>query len=135
MAAKNDYDDIPGTFVFDGELARKGYHLNTFFMSLMSADNRATFKADEEAYLDRYPITPEQRAAVRKRDWNELLSLGGNIFFMLKLAFCDGLSVQKLAGQMTGMTAEQYVDMLLKGGRPIEGNRSKSDWEGGNGRG
>jgi protocatechuate 4,5-dioxygenase alpha chain len=125
-----DYDDIPGTTVFDGRLARQGYHLNMFCMSLMSADNRAAFKADEKAYMARWPLSSEQVDAVLKRDWNGLLGLGLNIFFMLKLSFSDGLSVQQLAGQMTGMTPQAYADMLLKGGRPIEGNRSKSEWAG-----
>lgn len=128
MAQQSAFDDIPGTTVFDAQLSRKGYHLNMFFMSLMKAENRARFKADEDAYLDEWPMSEEQRRAVRRRDWNALLKLGGNIFFMLKLSFCDGLSVQQLAGQMTGMTADEYRDMLLKGGRPIDGNRSKAEW-------
>src|SRR3954464_15370469 len=117
----HDYDDIPGTTVFDGKLASQGYHLNMFCMSLMKAENRAQFKTDEKAYLAQYPITPEQADAVLRRDWNTLLRLGGNIFFMLKLSFSDGLSVQQLAGQMTGMTPQAYAEMLLKGGRSIEG--------------
>jgi protocatechuate 4,5-dioxygenase alpha chain len=125
-----DYDDIPGTTVFDGRLARMGYHLNTFLMSLMNADNRTAFKADEKAYLARYPLSPDQLDAVLRRDWNKMLRVGGNIFFMLKLSFSDGLSVQQLAGRMTGMTPQAYADMLLKGGRSIEGNRSKSEWGG-----
>ncbi|MEX0828181.1 MAG: protocatechuate 4,5-dioxygenase subunit alpha [Haliea sp.] len=130
MAAQS-FEDVPGTVVFDAILARKGYHLNSFFMSLMKAENRASFKADEDAYLARFPMTDAQRSAVRARDWNEMLRLGGNIFFMLKLSFSDGMSVQQLAGSMTGMTAEAYRDMLLKGGRSIEGNRSKSEWANG----
>jgi protocatechuate 4,5-dioxygenase alpha subunit len=117
--------------VFDANLARKGYHLNSFFMSLMKADSREAFKADEDAYLAKWPMTEAQRRAVRARDWNEMLRLGGNIFFMLKLSFSDGLSVQQLAGSMTGMTAEEYRDMLLKGGRRIEGNRRKAEWSNG----
>jgi protocatechuate 4,5-dioxygenase alpha chain len=127
---RKEYADIPGTTVFDGRLARKGYHLNMFCMSLMSADNRAAFKADEKRYMARWPLSPEQVDAVSRRDWNGLLGLGLNIFFMLKLSFTDGLSVQQLAGQMTGMTPQQYVDMMLAGGRPIEGNRSVSEWKG-----
>ena len=131
MAGHDDFSDIPGTTVFDAELSRKGYHLNMFMMSLMKPENRTEFKADEDAYMARYKVTPEQRAAVRKRDWNELLRLGGNIFFMLKLSFSDGMSVQQLAGAMTGLTADQYAQMLLDGGRPIDGNRSKSEWNNG----
>lgn len=122
------YDDIPGTFVFDAAKARSGYHLNMFFMSLMKAENRDRFRRDEDAYLDDFPMSAEQRDAVRGRDWNRMLELGANIFFQIKLAFCDGLSVQKLAALMTGMDAEQYAQMMRDGGRPIEGNRSKSEW-------
>jgi protocatechuate 4,5-dioxygenase alpha subunit len=129
MARQNAFDDIPGTTVFDAQLSRQGYHLNMFFMSLMKAENRARFKADEDAYLAEWPMSAEQRATVRARDWNGMLRLGGSIFFMLKLSFCDGMSVQQLAGSMTGMTAQEYADMLLKGGRSIEGNRSKTEWE------
>jgi protocatechuate 4,5-dioxygenase alpha subunit len=128
MAIQNEFADIPGTTVFDADLSRKGYRLNNFFFSLMKDENRKEFKADEDAYLRKFSVSEEQRQAVRARDWNELLRLGGNIFFMLKLSFCDGLSVQQLAGAMTGMTAEQYAQMLLNGGRSIDGNRSKSEW-------
>jgi protocatechuate 4,5-dioxygenase alpha chain len=129
MTKKNEFDDIPGTTVFDAELSRKGYHLNMFFMSLMKPENRAAFKADQVSYMRAYPMTAEQQQAVLDRDWNEIIRLGSNVFFMIKLAFADGLSVQQLAGSMTGMTAEQYSQMLLNGGRSIEGNRSKSEWK------
>jgi len=129
MTSPGDYHDIPGTTVFDAAKSRMGYHLNMFFMSLVKPENREAFKRDEEAYLDRHPMTDEQRQAVRSRDWNRLLDLGGNIFFLIKLAFCDGLSVQKLAAFMTGVSAEQYADMMRDGGRSIEGNRSKSEWQ------
>jgi gallate dioxygenase len=125
---QSEFADIPGTTVFDADLSRKGYQLNNFFFSLMKDENRKAFKAGEDAYIAKFPMSEEQAKAVRTRDWNELLRLGGNIFFMLKLSFSDGLSVQQLAGAMTGMTAQQYADMLLNGGRSIEGNRSKSEW-------
>ena len=125
---KHDYDDIPGTTVFDADLSRKGYHLNNFYFSLMKQENRDAFKADQKAYMSRFRLSEEQRAAVLARDWNEMIRLGGNIFYMLKLSFADGLSVQQLAGAMTGMTAQQYAQMLLDGGRSVEGNRSKSEW-------
>jgi protocatechuate 4,5-dioxygenase alpha chain len=128
MTMKSEFADIPGTTVFDAELSRKGYQLNNFFFSLMKDENRKEFKSDQNAYLRKFAMSQEQREAVLARDWNELLRLGGNIFFMLKLSFCDGLSVQQLAGAMTGMTAEQYAQMLLNGGRSIEGNRSKLEW-------
>lgn len=129
MALPKEYDDLPGTVVFDADRARQGYHLNMFCMSLMKQENRAAFKAGERAYLDHWPMTEEQKQAVLKRDWNEMLQLGGNIYFTAKIAATDGLSFQQIAAMMTGSTQEQYAQMMLKGGRPVEGNRSKSDWK------
>jgi len=129
MQTKHDYDDIPGTFVFDAERSRKGYGINMFCMSLMKAANRAAFKANEAAYLDKFKLTPEQREAILKREWNRMLELGGNIYFTAKLGATDGLSFQQIAAKMTGSTQEQYAQMMLEGGRSIEGNRSKSEGE------
>jgi protocatechuate 4,5-dioxygenase, alpha chain len=123
-----DYHDIPGTYVFDAEQSRKGYHLNMFCMSLRSADNRAAFKADEATYLDRFPMTAEQRKAILERDWNEMLRLGGNIYYTAKLAMTDGITFQDLAAKMTGVSRDDYRAMMLAGGRPIDGNRSKAEW-------
>jgi protocatechuate 4,5-dioxygenase, alpha chain len=123
----NDYDDIPGTTVFDAERSRRGYHLNMFCMALMSADARAAFKADESAFLQRYLLSDEQRDAVLKRDWNRMIALGGNIYFIAKLFATDGKSFQYAAAQMTGMSQEAYAQMMLSGGRPPEGNRSRSE--------
>ena len=129
MALPKEYDDLPGTTVFDADQARRGYHLNMFCMSLMKAENRAAFKANERAYLDRYPMTEEQKQTILKRDWNGMLQLGGNIYFTAKLAATDGLSFQQIAAIMTGSTQAEYAEMMLKGGRSPEGNRSKSDWK------
>lgn len=123
-----DYEDIPGTFVFDADRSREGYHLNQFCISLRLQKNRDTFNAGEEAYLDKYPMTAEQRAAVLAREWNRLLELGGNIYYTSKLAANDGINFQNLAGLMTGMGVEAYREMMLKGGRSIDGNRYKSEW-------
>jgi len=128
-AEPNPFDDIPGTTLFDAQRSRQGYHLNMFCMSLMKAENRAAFKADEAAYLERFPMTPEQRDAVLKRDWNRLIGLGGNIYFLAKLFSTDGKSFQQVAAIMTGSTQEAYARMMLDGGRSPEGNRSKKDWE------
>ena len=122
------FDDIPGTILFDAERSRQGYHLNMFCMSLMSPDNRATFRAGERAYLAQFPMTPEQAESVLRRDWNGMLELGGNIYYTSKLAACDGLSFQNIAALMTGSTQEEYAAMMLAGGRSPEGNRSKSEW-------
>ena len=124
--AQHDYDDIPGTFVFDAERSRQGYGINMFCMSLMKEDNRKAFKANEAEYLKRFKLTPEQTDAVLRRDYNRMLELGGNIYFTAKLGATDGHSFQHLAAVMTGSTQEDYAKMMLGGGRSIEGNRSKS---------
>jgi protocatechuate 4,5-dioxygenase alpha chain len=130
MASKRkvekDYEDIPGTYVFDAERSRQGYHLNMFCMSLMKAENRKAFKADEAKYLEHYPLTPEQREAILKRQYNRMLELGGNIYFTAKLGATDGHPFQHLAALMTGSTQQDYADLMLRGGRTVEGNRSKS---------
>jgi len=123
---QQDYDDIPGTFVFDAERSREGYGINMFCMSLMKDANRQAFKANEAEYLKKFKLTPEQTEAVLKRDYNRMLELGGNIYFTAKLGATDGLSFQQVAAIMTGSTQQDYADMMLKGGRSVEGNRSKS---------
>ena len=123
---QQDYDDIPGTFVFDAERSRQGYGINMFCMSLMKDENRKAFKANEAEYLKRFRLTPEQAEAVLKRDYNRMLELGGNIYFTAKLGATDGNSFQHLAAVMTGSKQEDYAKMMLGGGRSVEGNRSKS---------
>ena len=120
---EKDYDDIPGTYVFDADRSRQGYHLNMFCMSLMKAENRARFKANERAYLDEWPMSEEQKQAVLARDLNRCIELGGNIYFLAKIGATDGKSFQQMAGSMTGMSEEQYRDMMAGGGRSVEGNR------------
>ena len=127
--SKKEYSDIPGTFVFDADRSREGYHLNQFCISLRLQVNREAFNDNEEAYLDSYPMTSEQREAVISRNWNLLLELGSNIYYTSKLAANDGINFQNLAGRMTGMGVEAYRDMMLNGGRPIEGNRTIDEWE------
>jgi protocatechuate 4,5-dioxygenase alpha chain len=121
-----DYDDIPGTFVFDAERSRQGFGINMFCMSLMKDENRKAFKANEPEYLKKFNLTPEQTEAVLKRDYNRMLELGGNIYFTAKLGATDGHSFRHLAAVMTGSTQEDYADMMIKGGRSVEGNRSRS---------
>jgi protocatechuate 4,5-dioxygenase, alpha chain len=123
---EKDYDDIPGTYVFDADRSREGYHLNMFCMSLMKAENRKAFKADEAKYLDQFPLTADQREAILKRQYNRMLELGGNIYFTAKLGATDGHPFQHLAAVMTGATQQDYADLMLRGGRSVEGNRSRS---------
>src|ERR1051325_10643599 len=112
MSLDNPHTDIPGTTIFDADMSRQGYHLNQFCMSLMKAENRARFKADERAYLDEWPMTEEQKQAVLARDLNRCIALGGNIYFLAKLGATDGRSFQYLAASMTGMTQEAYREMM-----------------------
>ena len=123
MARDKPYKDIPGTTIFDADQSRKGYWLNQFCMSLMKAENRERFKANERAYLDEWAMTEEQKQAVLARDLNRCIALGGNIYFLAKVGATDGKSFQQMAGSMTGLTEEQYRDMMVKGGRSAEGNR------------
>ncbi len=123
MALSKPYLDVPGTTIFDTEQARLGYHLNQFCMSLMKADNRTRFKANERAYLDEWAMSEDQKQAVLSRDMNRMISLGGNIYFLAKIGATDGKSFQQMAGSMTGMTEDEYRNMMIAGGRSVEGNR------------
>lgn len=129
MSADNNYDDIPGTIVFDSQQAARGYHLNQFCISLRLQKNRDEFTADPEAYIDRFPMNQAQRDAALNQEWTLLLELGGNIYYTSKLAAYHGINFQELAGLMTGMGSEKYRAMMVGGGRSIEGNRFKSEWE------
>ena len=120
------FQDIPGTYVFTGERAIEGRHLNRFCMSLMSAANRARFKADERAYLDEWQMTESQKQAVLKRDFKALLEQGGNIFFVLKIAAVDGRPTQSVAASFAGQSTEEYAAMMRSGGRNPMGLRSIS---------
>jgi protocatechuate 4,5-dioxygenase alpha chain len=124
--APHDYDDIPGTVVFDAEKSRQGFGINMFCMSLMKEENRKAFKANEAEYLKKFALTPAQTRAILERDYNRMLELGGNIYFTAKLGATDGHSFRHLAAVMTGSTQDDYAKMMLAGGRSIEGNRSKS---------
>ncbi|MBL0420093.1 protocatechuate 4,5-dioxygenase subunit alpha [Ramlibacter sp. AW1] len=122
-SSPDSFESIPGTTLFDAQQSRKGYWLNQFCMSLMSAANRQRFLADPEAYLADWPMSPAQKEAVLARDLNRLIVEGGNIYFLVKLGATHGVSVQNMCASMTGLTAQAYRDMLLQGGRSIEGNR------------
>ncbi|MEE8406253.1 MAG: protocatechuate 4,5-dioxygenase subunit alpha [Acidimicrobiia bacterium] len=118
MAIKRrPYHDIPGTYVFDSVHNRKGYALNMMCMTLNEPENRKAFRADEEAYLDKFDLTPEQKRSVLERDWLEMLRLGGNIYYTFKIAAFDGVSMQHVGGQMSGITEEEFKQMMIDGGR------------------
>lgn len=121
------FEDIPGTRVFTAKRARQGYHLNQFAMSLMKPENRERWKADEGAYLDEWPLSDEQKQAVLDRDYNRLLDLGGNIYFLAKVFSTDGKSFLQAVSTMTGMSVEDYQAMMLAGGRSPDGMRSNKE--------
>ena len=123
MSLEKPYADVPGTTIFDADQARRGYHLNQFCMSLMKAENRARFKADERAYLDEWPMSEEQKQAMLARDYGRLIQLGGNIYFLAKVFSTVGQTYIQAVSTMPGMSVEQYRTMMIEGGRSIEGNR------------
>lgn len=122
-----EFEDIPGTRVFTAARARQGYHLNQFTMSLMKPENRERWKADERAYLDEWPLSDAQKAAVLARDYNALLDLGGNIYFLSKVFSTDGLSFLQAVSTMSGMSVSEYQAMMNAGGRSPVGVRSKKE--------
>ena len=126
MPLEKPYANIPGTTVFDADQSRKGYHLNMFAYSLLKSTNRERFKANERAYLDEYPMTEEQKQAVLDRNFNRMIELGGNIYFLAKIFATDGKSFQYAAALMTGMSQEDYLQMMINGGRP-EGLKKSGD--------
>ena len=128
MPLEKPYLDVPGTTIFDAEQSRKGYWLNQFCMSLMSAENRDRFRSDERAYLDEWDMTEEQKQGVLDRDLNKMISLGGNIYFLAKIGATDGSSFQRMAGSMTGMSEGEYREMMINGGRSADGNRYLHEW-------
>ncbi len=127
MGLEKDYEDIPGTYVFNGKRCREGYQLNKFCKSLDVAANREIFKAHESTYLDQYPMSAEQRKMIENRDWLGMLQVGGNIYYTFKLATLDGLNMQDVGGAMSHVTVDEFRQMLLDGGRSVENNRSKSE--------
>lgn len=126
---EKEYEDVPGTFVFDADRSRIGYWLNQFCISLRLEKNREALRDNPEEYMAKFAMTEDQKQAVRDRAWNRLLELGGNVYYTSKLAAFDGITFQDLAAMMSGMSRDDYREMMLNGGRSIEGNRSKSEWE------
>ena len=121
------YDDIPGTYLFNADRCREGYHLNMFCKSLLKAENREAFLSNQEAYLDKFPLTVEQQRCVLEKDWLGMLHVGGNVYYTSKLAATHGLSFQYIAAEMAGATQDEYLQMMVNGGRSPDGNRSKTE--------
>jgi len=121
------FKDIPGTTIFTIELAREGFWLNQFCMSLRTEENRKRFHADERKYLDEWKMTEPQKQAVLDRDFQKMLDLGGNVYFLSKIFAAEGKSYVQAVSTMTDMNVEQYQQMMIDGGRNIEGWRSKKE--------
>ena len=121
-----ELEDIPGTRVYTAQRARQGYWMNQFAMSLMKAENRDLWKSDEKTYLEDWPMTEEQRQSILDRDYNRMLDLGGNIYFLAKVFSTDGLSFVQAVSTMTGMSVDEYKAMMVAGGRSPDGLRSKT---------
>lgn len=121
------FADIPGTYVFTPEHSRKGYALNMFCMSLNKEANRTEFGKDEAVYVEKFDMTTAQKEAVLKRQWLRMLELGGNIYYTFKIAIFDRKSMQHVGGKMSGITEDEFKEMMLSGGRSIIGNRSKKE--------
>lgn len=113
MPTANPRQPIPGTTLFDGEQARKGYALNKMCYSFNQAANRAAFVADEDAYCAAYGLNPEQREAIRKRNVLQLIEAGGNAYYLAKFAGIFGLDMQDIGAQQTGMTKDEFKARLL----------------------
>ncbi|KQZ00233.1 protocatechuate 3,4-dioxygenase [Pseudolabrys sp. Root1462] len=111
------HHDIPGTIVYDGAEAQKGYALNAMCYSFNSAANRDEFKRDEDAYCTKYGLNDEQRAAIRERNVLKLLAAGGNVYYLAKFAGILNLNVQDLGAQQTGMSVEAFKEKLAAAGR------------------
>ena len=124
-----ELETIPGTRVFTAARAREGYQLNQFCFSLMKAENRDRWKVDERAYLSDWPLSDQQKDALIARDYNRLLDLGGNIYFLAKVFSTDGKSFLQAVSTMTGMPLEEYQAMMVAGGRSPEGVRHLRDLE------
>lgn len=131
MALNKPYENVPGTTMFDGDMARRGYHLNQFCMSLLKPENRERFKSDQRAYLDEWPMKEAQKLAVLNRDYNSMIANGGNIYFLAKIFSTDEQSFEQAAASMTGLSRQEYRKMMLSGGRSPEGNRYKKEAEDG----
>jgi protocatechuate 4,5-dioxygenase alpha chain len=107
---------IPGTPIFDGTEAQKGYALNKMCYSFNDAAAREEFLRDEDAYCEKFGLSAAQRAAVRKRNVLDLIASGGNIYYLAKFAGIFGWDVQDVGAQQTGMSVEDFKAMLVEAG-------------------
>ena len=117
MPRRQVHDDIPGTVLFDGRMARRGYALNKMCYSFNDGANRALFLADEDSYCQQYGLSPEQHEAVRNRNVLQLLAAGGNAYYLAKFAGIFGLDMQDIGAQQTGLSKDEFKARLVAAGR------------------
>jgi protocatechuate 4,5-dioxygenase alpha chain len=117
MSHSSSPHEIPGTPIFDGEQAQKGYALNKLCYSFNCEENRAAFVRDEDAYCAKFGLASAQREAVRRRNVPEMIEAGGNIYYLAKLAGIFGLGVQDIGAQQTGVSVEEFKEKLAAAGR------------------
>ncbi len=125
---EHDYDSIPGTYVFDGQRSHSGYNLNRMAYSFIHKHNRDEFEADMDAYCRKYQLSDEQREAVLAGDFLKLMHLGGNVYYLAKIAVFHGLNVQDAGAAFHGITRDQFIQMLANN---AEGFEDKLKQEGG----
>jgi len=113
---KHEYDKLPGTYVFDGRMAAIGYPLNKMCMSFNDEPNRQEFLRAEDAYCRRFGLTDEQTDAVMSRDWLKMLRLGGNVYYLAKLATFSGKNMQDIGAQMQNIPVEEFKAKLAAAG-------------------
>jgi protocatechuate 4,5-dioxygenase alpha chain len=109
--------EVEGTTHFDGEMATKGFNFNKMCYSFNNEENRQSFLNDVEAYMDQYQLTDDFKQALRDKDLNQLLKLGGSIYYMAKLAGIFGWNMQVIGGMQTGRTTEEFQAYLESQGR------------------
>lgn len=125
---KHDYENIPGTYVFDGKTSHSSYALNKMLYSFNKEENRQEFAKDQEAYADKFGLRDEQKEALLAGEFLQLLRLGANVYFLAKLAIPSGVSVQDAGAAFQGITTEEFKENLLK---RAEGFQDRLEEEGG----
>lgn len=116
----HDYEEIPGTYVFDGKRSHSAYALNKMFYSFNHAENRSAYDQDPEAYALKFGVPEEQRKALLEGDFLGLLRLGANIYYMAKLAVPNGVSVQDVGAAFQGISTEEFKAKLAANGEGLE---------------
>jgi protocatechuate 4,5-dioxygenase alpha chain len=119
MWKKHDYDNIPGTYVFDGHHAHGAYALNKLLFSFNTEENRSEFDADPAAYCDKFGVTGKYKDFVLQKDFLGMLRAGANIYYMAKMAIPRGTSVQDAGAAFQGISTKEFQAKLLAKGEGL----------------